>query len=198
MAGYPAVDDRWLRRLAGAWPRTSGGHHRGHHCLPRRPRYHGGVARRMLRAQRQHLGAFTNAVRELESVCRALRLLRWRYQDLPRAPRWPRWHCIPVGAGDQTRRLSGRAPQTTGATAGRPVLQQPRRQMEEPMSDQHTKGAVASAAGTPTGQWLRHARITNDPAGDLIAERHDPGVPRLFPNVEAMRGYLRSRGACRE
>ena len=52
--------------------------------------------------------------------------------------------------------------------------------------------------------WLKHARTTDDPAGDLIADmrhevRRDPAsIPRLFGNVGEMRGYLRQQGACRE
>jgi hypothetical protein len=44
---------------------------------------------------------------------------------------------------------------------------------------------------SPTRRWLRQARITDTPQGDLILDmRADPGVPRLFPNIKAMRGYV--------
>jgi hypothetical protein len=57
---------------------------------------------------------------------------------------------------------------------------------------------------TPNAAWLEAARATDDPAGDLISDMRrdlarDPATfPRLFPNIESMRGYLRSKGACRE
>jgi hypothetical protein len=50
-----------------------------------------------------------------------------------------------------------------------------------------------------TKNWLASTRITDDPMGDLIADmRTDPGIPPLFKNIDAMRDYLRSKGACRE
>ncbi len=56
---------------------------------------------------------------------------------------------------------------------------------------------------TATTRWLSKARITDDPEGDLIKDmRHDADStgtePPLFPNIDAMRGYLRSKGACHE
>jgi hypothetical protein len=52
---------------------------------------------------------------------------------------------------------------------------------------------------TAVGRWLRHARITDDPAGDLIADmRREADLPALFGNLEEMRSYLRGRNACRE
>jgi hypothetical protein len=62
-----------------------------------------------------------------------------------------------------------------------------------------TRPPVAAAAHTATGHWLRCARITGDPAGDLIADMcREPDLPSLFRNIEDMRGYLRSKGACPE
>src|SRR6266446_5954487 len=53
--------------------------------------------------------------------------------------------------------------------------------------------------GQATRRWVAKARITDDPAGDLIADmRRDPALPGLFPNIQAMRDHLRRRGACRE
>jgi YozE SAM-like fold len=50
-----------------------------------------------------------------------------------------------------------------------------------------------------TKNWLASARITDDPMGDLIADmRRDPNIPSLFKNIDAMRDYLRTKGACRE
>jgi hypothetical protein len=50
-----------------------------------------------------------------------------------------------------------------------------------------------STLETTTEQWLRQARITDDPAGDLIADlRRDHAVKR-FPNIATMRGFVRSR-----
>jgi hypothetical protein len=49
-----------------------------------------------------------------------------------------------------------------------------------------------------TKRWLARARITDDPAGDLIADmRRDPDVPSRFDSIEAMRSYLHRKGACR-
>lgn len=48
-------------------------------------------------------------------------------------------------------------------------------------------------------EWLSVARVTDDPAGDLIADmRLARDLPPIFKNKEAMRGYLRCKGACRE
>jgi hypothetical protein len=54
---------------------------------------------------------------------------------------------------------------------------------------------------TPTAAFLLRARVTNDPEGDLIADMRDDlrrhgAMPRLFPNIEALRAYLYSRNAC--
>jgi hypothetical protein len=47
--------------------------------------------------------------------------------------------------------------------------------------------------------WLARERITDNTEGDLIADmRNDIDLPSLFPNIAAMREYLRSRGACPE
>jgi hypothetical protein len=52
---------------------------------------------------------------------------------------------------------------------------------------------------TPNQRWLAKARITGDPAGDLIADmRRDANLPRLFGNIHEMRRYLQGRGACPE
>lgn len=48
-----------------------------------------------------------------------------------------------------------------------------------------------------TSRWLKRARITNDPVGDLIGDmRTDPDIPRLFPNLKSMRDYvsIKSKG----
>ena len=53
-----------------------------------------------------------------------------------------------------------------------------------------------------TKRWLKRARITADPAGDLIAimRRHadDADLPPRFRHIGAMRAYLRSKGASYE
>jgi hypothetical protein len=95
-----------------------------HYRLPRRTGQRRRVARRMLRTRRQHLGALTDAVRELEGVGRALWPLRRRHQDLPRPPRRPRRHRAPARTRHQARRLSRRAPKAARAAAGGPVLRQ--------------------------------------------------------------------------
>jgi hypothetical protein len=47
--------------------------------------------------------------------------------------------------------------------------------------------------------WLQSARIAETPEGDLIADmRVDPGLPDHFPSIGSMRGYLETKGACRE
>jgi hypothetical protein len=51
--------------------------------------------------------------------------------------------------------------------------------------------------------WLSCARVTDNPEGDLIADmraelRRGADMPGSFRNIVEMRGYLRSRGACRE
>jgi hypothetical protein len=54
------------------------------------------------------------------------------------------------------------------------------------------------------GRWLKSARITDNPEGDLIADmrrefRHHPErFPRLFANIGEMRSHLKWQGACRE
>jgi len=47
----------------------------------------------------------------------------------------------------------------------------------------------AAHPNTWTGQWRRRARITDDPAGDLIADIRSSATSRP---------YLRARGACAE
>jgi hypothetical protein len=50
-----------------------------------------------------------------------------------------------------------------------------------------------------TKNWLAATRVTDDPMGDLITDmRSDPDIPHLFKNIDALRDYLRSKGACRE
>lgn len=52
---------------------------------------------------------------------------------------------------------------------------------------------------TCTKEWLAASRITNTPAGDMIADmRRDPDIPPLFHSAEEMRSYLSLKGACRE
>jgi hypothetical protein len=47
-----------------------------------------------------------------------------------------------------------------------------------------------------TANWARRSRITDDPAGYVIAGvRRDPNVPPLFHHIGEMRGYLRRRYA---
>jgi hypothetical protein len=47
--------------------------------------------------------------------------------------------------------------------------------------------------------WLVRARITDDPAGDLIADmRGDRNLRRDLTSLEGLRAYLRSRNACHE
>jgi hypothetical protein len=50
-----------------------------------------------------------------------------------------------------------------------------------------------------TKAFLAKTRVTDTPAGDLIADmRADPDIPELFKSLDAMKDYFRSRGACRE
>jgi YozE SAM-like fold len=57
----------------------------------------------------------------------------------------------------------------------------------------------ASGMTNWTKNWLAVTRITEDPAGDLIADmRTDPNIPHLFSSRDAMRDYVRSKGACRQ
>jgi hypothetical protein len=51
-----------------------------------------------------------------------------------------------------------------------------------------------------TKTWLATALITDDPAGDLIADmrREQETMPSLFKNIRDMRAYLVSRRACPE
>jgi hypothetical protein len=45
--------------------------------------------------------------------------------------------------------------------------------------------------------WLKVARATDDPEGDLIEDmRRDKNLPRLFSNIGQMRSYLRQKRAC--
>ena len=47
-----------------------------------------------------------------------------------------------------------------------------------------------------TANWARRARITDGPAGYVIAGmRRDPNVPPLFHHIGEMRSYLRLKGA---
>jgi hypothetical protein len=49
------------------------------------------------------------------------------------------------------------------------------------------------------GDWLMHARATDDPVGDLIRDmREDPRLPRDVTSLNALRRYLRFRSACPE
>ena len=49
------------------------------------------------------------------------------------------------------------------------------------------------------GNWLARARITDDPAGDLIGDLlKDHNLPRQIPSLEALQAYLQSRNACHE
>jgi hypothetical protein len=48
-----------------------------------------------------------------------------------------------------------------------------------------------------TCHWLRRAKVTDDPEGDLIADmRTDLDIPHLFPTFKHMRDYVsrKSRG----
>jgi hypothetical protein len=64
------------------------------------------------------------------------------------------------------------------------------------MRTKRTRPPAAADANTATGQWLRRAPLTDDLAGNLIADMcRDPNVPRLFRNIEHMRGYLRTMDA---
>jgi hypothetical protein len=48
-----------------------------------------------------------------------------------------------------------------------------------------------------TRNFLAHARVTDDPAGDLIKDmRRDKTLPPLFGSIKEMREYLHRRGAC--
>jgi hypothetical protein len=50
-----------------------------------------------------------------------------------------------------------------------------------------------------TAHWLRRARITDDPVGEVIANmRRDPDVPPLFQHINEVRSYLRRKGASTE
>jgi hypothetical protein len=50
-----------------------------------------------------------------------------------------------------------------------------------------------------TANWLRRARITDDPVGEVIANmRRDPDVPPLFQHINEVRSYLRRKGASTE
>jgi phytoene dehydrogenase-like protein len=40
-------------------------------------------------------------------------------------------------------------------------------------------------------EWLKCARVTDDPEGDLVADmRRDPDRPRTFTSLKALRGYI--------
>src|SRR5215204_4927084 len=48
-----------------------------------------------------------------------------------------------------------------------------------------------------TRAFLARARVTDDPVGDLIVDmRADRNAPPLFKNINAVRGYLRTKNAC--
>ena len=50
-----------------------------------------------------------------------------------------------------------------------------------------------------TANWLRRARITDDPVGEVIANmRRDPDVPPLFRHINEVRSYLRRNCASTE
>ena len=50
-----------------------------------------------------------------------------------------------------------------------------------------------------TANWARCTRITDGPAGYVIAGmRRDPNVPPLFHHIGELRGYLRRKGASPE
>jgi hypothetical protein len=52
---------------------------------------------------------------------------------------------------------------------------------------------------SPVRAWLDASRITDNIAGDVIADmRRDSNLPELFHNYREMRAYLRDRGACLE
>jgi uncharacterized protein YozE (UPF0346 family) len=47
--------------------------------------------------------------------------------------------------------------------------------------------------------WLAVARVTDDPEGDFVEDaRRDSTFPKSFPDITALRDYLRSKRACRE
>jgi hypothetical protein len=66
------------------------------------------------------------------------------------------------------------------------------------MSNKHTKPLVAAPANTWTGQWLRRAHGTIDPAASnlITTMRSDANIPASFNNVEDMRAYVKR--ACPE
>jgi len=47
--------------------------------------------------------------------------------------------------------------------------------------------------------WLKVAKVTDDPAGDFVKDaRSDSQFPEKVTSLERLRGYLRWRGACSE
>jgi hypothetical protein len=53
-----------------------------------------------------------------------------------------------------------------------------------------------SDSETPLRRWLARARVTDDAAGDLIADmRRDRQLPRVFDSLADMRHYLEARAA---
>jgi hypothetical protein len=49
-----------------------------------------------------------------------------------------------------------------------------------------------------TREWLAGARVTNDPAGDLISRmKKDPRVPGSFESIDDVRTYVRTHGESR-
>jgi uncharacterized protein YozE (UPF0346 family) len=59
----------------------------------------------------------------------------------------------------------------------------------------------AGDAMTPTrsfNEWVMQARVTNDPAGDLIDDmRADQKLPSIFHSIGELRRYLILKNACR-
>jgi hypothetical protein len=57
---------------------------------------------------------------------------------------------------------------------------------------------------TPVSRWLKAARVTDTPEGDLIADTqfdfkmHAEQFPALFSNRAQMRDFLKDRRACKE
>jgi hypothetical protein len=72
--------------------------------------------------------------------------------------------------------------------------------MDDRTRVQFTKSKADQMSETNwTANWARSARITNDPAGYVIAGmRCDPSVPPLFHHISEMRGYLRRKCASTE
>jgi hypothetical protein len=44
---------------------------------------------------------------------------------------------------------------------------------------------------TPFEEWLKQAKVTNDPEGDLVTDmRRDPDRPPTFTSLKALRSYV--------